>query len=153
MKANKDGSVKASWASCRGIFRDHKGTFLGAFASNLGEVTVYEAELNGIITAMEFAASNSWHHIWIECDSTSAVLAFKNADIIPFHLRNRWHNCFQLGIRALCSHVFHEGNCCADKLVDYGHSITGTVWFGSLPKSLSTDFFRDRVGLPNYRFR
>lgn len=57
-----------------------------------------------------------------------------------------------MGIHALCSHVYCEGNCCADKLVDYGHSITGTVWLGYLPQSLSADFFRGRVGLLNYRF-
>jgi len=57
-----------------------------------------------------------------------------------------------MGIHALCSYVYREGNCCADRLANYGHSITGTVWLGSLPQSLSVDFFHGGVGLPNYRF-
>jgi ribonuclease HI len=125
---------------------------MGAFASNLAEVSVFEAELTSILIAMEYAASHSWYSFWIECDSTSTVQALKNADIIPFRLRNRWHNCFQRDIRTLCSHVYREGNCRADKLVDFGHSIMGTVWLDSLPQSMSADFFTDRMGLPNYRF-
>jgi len=147
-----DGSLKANLASCGGIFRDHRGTFLGAFASNLGVVSVFEAELTGILIVMEYAASHLWHLLWIECDSTSPVQAFKNVDIIPFRLRNRWHNCLQKGICALCSHVYREGNYCVDILADFGHSISGTVWLDSLPQSLSADFFRNRMGLPNYWF-
>lgn len=94
VKANTNGSVKASLALCGDIFRDRRGIFLGPFASNLGDVTIFDEELTGILIAMEYAASHSWHNLWIECDSTSVVLAFKNANIIPFHLQNRWHNCF-----------------------------------------------------------
>jgi len=43
VKANTDGSLVGSLASCGGIFRDHLGTFLGCFASNLAEVSVFEA--------------------------------------------------------------------------------------------------------------
>jgi len=59
VKANTDGSVKASLALCGGIFRDHRGTFLGVFASNLGDVTVFEAELTCILIAIENATSHS----------------------------------------------------------------------------------------------
>jgi hypothetical protein len=126
--------------------------FLGAFACNLGEVSVFEAEITGILLAMEYAVTHSWHNLWIECDSSAAVQAFKHIDIIPFRLRNRWHNVFHNKLQVICSHVYREGNCCADKLADFGHSITGSVWIGSLPRPLAADFFRDRVGLPNYRF-
>jgi hypothetical protein len=51
--------MKASLALCGGIFRDQRGTFLGAFASNLGDVTIFEAELTGILIAMEYVASHS----------------------------------------------------------------------------------------------
>jgi len=41
VKANTDGSVKAGLASCRSLFRDHRGTFLGAFACDLVYVSVF----------------------------------------------------------------------------------------------------------------
>jgi hypothetical protein len=61
-----------------------KGSFLGCFAANLREVTVYEAKLTDLILAMEFSAQFSWRMIWLVTDSSSAVLAFKNQDLIPF---------------------------------------------------------------------
>jgi len=88
----------------------------------------------------------------VESDSSTAVLAFKNSNLIHVRLRNRWHNCFHLGISTICSHIYREGNCCADKMASLGHDLSDTVCFDVLPPSLYLDFFRDRNGLPNYRF-
>jgi hypothetical protein len=52
----------------------------------------------------------------------------------------------------VCSHIFREGNCCADMLAAMGHTLTATTWFHTLPAPLSVDFSRDRNGLQNYRF-
>jgi len=57
-----------------------------------------------------------------------------------------------LGIAAVCSHIYREGNCCADRLAALGHGVSGMAWFDRLPPSLLFDFTRDRNGLPNYRF-
>ena len=134
------------------LFRNHLGTFLGGFAANLGDVSVFEAEVTGLIVALEFAASHGWDRLWLESDSTAVVHAFHNPYVILFRFRNQWHNCALLGINSICSHAFHEGNYCADKLANFGHSVLGTVWLDSLPPVFVLDFFRDCVGLPNYRF-
>lgn len=152
VKANTDGSVSNLNASCGGIFRDFRGTFMGCFASNVGNGSVFEAELMGLIMAMEFAVCNHWPRLWLECDSSSVVHAFKNVSIIPIRLRNRWHNCLQHGLTVICSHVYREGNCCADKLATLGHEVTDTIWYTTLPSPLAVDFTRDRNGLPSYRF-
>ena len=44
-KVNTDGSVVGNHATCGGIFRDHLGTFLGAFSCNLGHATVFSSEV------------------------------------------------------------------------------------------------------------
>jgi hypothetical protein len=67
-------------------------------------------------------------------------------------LRNRWHNARHLGIQVISSHIFREVNCCADKLASMGHSIIDAVWLDTIPNDLRLDFYRDRCGLPNYRF-
>jgi len=110
VKTNTDGSLVGTFASCGGLFRDHLGTYLGGFAANLGDVSVFEAEVTGLIAALEFAASHGWDGIWLESDSTSAVHAFRNPSAISFHLRNWWHNCSLLGITLICSHAFRAGN-------------------------------------------
>jgi len=47
--------------------------------------------------------------------------------------------------KSICSHIYREGNCCADKLAKYGHAVVGTVWLDLLPSSLLADFFRDHI--------
>jgi hypothetical protein len=152
LKVNTDGSVVGGLAACGGLFRDSLGTFRGAFACNIGCQSVFYAEVLAIIYAIEFAAQHGWRNIWLESDSTSALLIFTNPLLVPILLRNRWHNARNLGIQVISSHIFREGNCCADFLANLGHSMVGTNWLDTLPGALRFDFFRDRCGLPNYRF-
>ena len=152
VKANTDGSVIDSNSACGRIFRDHTGAFLGGFSSNLGIANVFEAELTGLILAIEYAASHNWSRLWLETDSSSAVLSFKKQSDVPIRFRNRWHNCMQLGLSIICTHIYREGNCCADALATMGHDLLDTTWFHTMPAALAVDFTRDRNGLPNFRF-
>jgi ribonuclease HI len=151
LKVNTDGSVLGGHAACGGLFRDHLGTFRGAFCCNIGAQSVFYAEVLGFIIAIEYAARKGWRNIWLESDSTSALLIFANSLLVPVMLRNRWHNARRLGIQVISSHIFREGNCCADKLASLGHYSVGEIWMDNLPTDLSLDFFRDRCGFPNYR--
>jgi len=63
VKANTNGSIITSRASCGGILCDYRSTFLGCFSSNLGRLFVFEAELMGLILTMKFAAQNKYHMI------------------------------------------------------------------------------------------
>jgi len=152
LKVNTDGSVVGGYAACGGLFRDTLGTFRGAFVCNVGLQFVFYAEELGIIIAIESAAKNGWRNIWLESDSTSALMIFKNSFLVPMILRNIWPNTCNLGIQVISSHIYREGNCCADILAALGHSMVGEVWLDTLPEELKIDFFRDRCGLPNYRF-
>lgn len=51
------------------------------------------------------------------------------------------------------SHIHREGNTCADKLAAYEILHPGVTWWGSIPSFIKEDFFRNRLGLPNYRFK
>jgi len=152
LKVNTDGSVIDGHAACGGLFWDSHGSFLGAFVCNIGVASVFHLEVLAFIPAMKHAANHGWRNVWLESDSSSAILIFSNPSLVPLLLRNRWHNARSLGIQIIASHIFREGNCCADMLVNMGHDIQGSVWISTLPTELHLDFFRDRVGLPNYRF-
>jgi hypothetical protein len=52
----------------------------------------------------------------------------------------------------LATVIFISDQGIAFFLANLGHSVVGTVWQNSLPHALALDFFRDRCGLPNYRF-
>ena len=152
LKVNIDGSVIGNHAACGGLFRDHLGSLLGAFTCNLDNDYVFNSEVMGFIIALEFAAQNGWNRLWLESDSTSALMVFNNISLVSILMRNRWHNARHRGVQVISSHIFREGNCCADKLATIGHAVHDTVWFTLLPHDVTSDFFRDRVGLPNYRF-
>jgi hypothetical protein len=100
LKVNMDGSVIGNHVACGGLFRDRLGTFLGAFISNLGNSSVFTAEIHGFILALEYAAHNGWRNLWLESDSTSVLIIF------PVLLRNRWHNACKLGVQVIYSHIF-----------------------------------------------
>jgi hypothetical protein len=57
VKCNTDGASRGSpeASSCGNIFRDHLGTFLGAFSTNICVDTSLYAEICAVIYAMEFA--------------------------------------------------------------------------------------------------
>jgi len=125
LKVNTDDSVIGGYAACGGLFRDHLGTFRGAFVCNIGTQSVFYAEVMTIIFAIEYAARHGWRNIWLESDSTNALRIFSNTLLVPMLLRNRWHNARNLGIQVISSHIFREGNCCADYLANLGHSVEG----------------------------
>jgi hypothetical protein len=127
IKVNTNGSLRNASAAWGGIFRDQFGTFMGGFSANLGTFSVMEAKIMGFIIAMEMAAIQQWHFLWIKGESISALLAFSKPSLIPIRWRNRCSNCLYHGLQVLSSHIFHEGNGCADKLASHGHMITDTV--------------------------
>lgn len=72
--------------------------------------------------------------------------------LVHIHLRNRWHNARALNIHAISSHIYREGNKCADSVANLGHSIVGEVWLSVLPSEFQQDFIEDRCGLPRFRY-
>ncbi|KAL5715489.1 hypothetical protein ACHQM5_017300 [Ranunculus cassubicifolius] len=72
-----------------------------------------------IITAGELAIQNGWNDLWIESDSTAAVIAF-NDDKLPWQLKSRWYSC-KRGIQKLAiSSVWREANLVADQAAKKG---------------------------------
>lgn len=97
---------------------------------------------------------NNWSNLWLETDSMLVFLAFKSSKIVPWSLRNRWDNCLHLLslFRFNVTHVYREGNSCADKLANIGLALSSHIWFTSIPTQVVADFVRDKHGYPNYRF-
>jgi hypothetical protein len=60
---------------------------------------------------------------------------------------------FVSSINFLVSHVYREGNCCADSLANIGLSLIGlTVWLEISASIIRGKVVKDRLGMPNYRF-
>ncbi|CAK8576871.1 unnamed protein product [Lathyrus sativus] len=157
IKVNIDGASGGDPinAACGGIFRDHFGNHIESFACNLGPVNSLFAELMGAILAIEHALVRGWSNIWLESDSTLVVMAFSKPSVVPWKIRNRWDNCTAtLGnCNFLASHIFREGNHCADKLANIGLNISNFTWWNDVHRDIESDFCRNRLGLSNFRIR
>ncbi|CAJ2673343.1 unnamed protein product [Trifolium pratense] len=154
IKCNTDGAATLVTSSCGGIFRNYLADLVCCFAQNTSQGSAFYAELCGAMSAIEIAHRFHWHQLWIETDSSLMVKAFKNDALIPWKLRNRWSNCNCLlrNMNVIVSHVFREGNTCADNLARIGLNLENlTIWF-DLPTEIRDSFFRNKIGLPNYRF-
>ncbi|XP_019437071.1 PREDICTED: uncharacterized protein LOC109343269 [Lupinus angustifolius] len=81
--------------------------------------------------AGKVAYLKGWHLIWLECDSTWVAEIFMGSRMVPWKLSNLMHKCrnTMLGMQVRVSHIFREGNACADKLANFGvNSRTDSWW-------------------------
>jgi len=137
-----------------GIFRNFRGEFLGAFINHLGSQHAVYAELHSICHAIIIASLKGWTRLWIECDSTTAISIFQNKSNIPWTLHHLWLRCMErmetMDIRI--SHVFREGNSCADALAKRGADNIDLGWWNSHPTFIIPFFNNDVFNIPSYRF-
>lgn len=81
--------------------------------------------------------------------------AFSNRSRVPWKIFNRWENCLHLvkSVDFSFSHTYREDNSCADKIVTLGLSFHDFLWRDTIPPSISLEFSRNKIALPNYRIR
>jgi len=65
LKVNTNGSVIGILTACGAWFCDYIGTFLCTFSCNIGISTIFNAEIHGLILALEYASRNGWRHVWL----------------------------------------------------------------------------------------
>jgi hypothetical protein len=90
----------------------------------------------------------------METDSKLVQLAFKSLAIIPWQLSNRWQNCLTLtrSMNFFVTHIFREGNTCADALANLGLNTDTFIWWDLPPLHIAPDFYYNKLGYPNYRY-
>lgn len=154
VKCNTDGAARAGKAACGGIFTNSDSDFLGAFAINIGQCSALNAELIGAMVAIELAHVHHWHKLWLETDSMLVYLAFQSPKIVPWSLRNRWDNCLYLlnSFRFQVTHIYREGNKCADILANIGLALSSHFWYRDVSPQVLAEFTRNKTGFPNFRF-
>ncbi|XP_057811497.1 uncharacterized protein LOC131025722 [Salvia miltiorrhiza] len=119
IKANTDGSaVGTPGRICAGgVFRDWRGFVRGCFHVEGGTGYAFEAELLGIITAINFAHHCGWTKIWFEVDSAYVVntLSTKSSKV-PWRFQATWKRAlsFLEHMDFRITHIFIEGNVPAD---------------------------------------
>lgn len=153
-KANTDGAPTSTSSACGIIFRGFNADFLLCMSVNLGPGNAFSAELCGAMRAIEVAYQKQWFKLWLETDSQLVVLAFNNSSCVPWRLRNRWENCNNLliSMNFMVTHIYREGNQCADSLANIGLSTQGLFLGESVLSLLASQYSKDKLGMPSFRF-
>ena len=158
IKVNTDGAATKNpcKASAGGIFRNSESLCIGCFFQFLGLQNALYAELVASMLAIEIAYNNGFLNLWLESDSQLVILAFKSNTVVPWGLRNRWQNCMVRlkSMRFVVSHIYREGNACADRLANLGLSMSSleVFWSDYTPDFIRGEYTRNRLGMPNFRF-
>ncbi|KAL5127323.1 hypothetical protein HKD37_14G039762 [Glycine soja] len=69
------------------LFRDHSRGFIGGFSTYIGIQSPLYVEILDVILTLEIAKQKGWGNLWIECDSSSTIQAFKNPSLVPWSLQ------------------------------------------------------------------
>jgi len=127
---------------------------LGCFAVNLGHGSAIMAEFIAAMTAIEIVYDKCWGNFWLQTDSKVVMLAFSSSFTVPWSITNRWANCLYRTrqMNFIVSHIYREGNTCADLLANIGLIINGNMWWDNTPAGVRLDLIRNKLGLPNYKF-
>jgi len=124
VKVNTDDDVRGclGFSASVSIFRDSMGEYIDNFSYFLGLQKFLYAKIMRVILAIELVWSKDFRRIWLKCDSFLLYQAFSLFNLIPWFLRGRWRKCIKIckEIEFKVSHIFCEGNHCADKLASLG---------------------------------
>jgi len=130
------------------------GRIYWSFFAFLEVQTTLVVEFYGVVHAMEEGQKIGLTNVWLECDSTLVCGAFTTKTNVLWMLRNRWKTGLNYcgKIRFRVTHIFHEGNACADKLANLGfiHKEFFHL-YNRLPSCLFLAFFMNMYNIPMYR--
>jgi ribonuclease HI len=123
------------------------------YSVNTGLNSAFIVELYGAMRAIQIANGRNWKNLWLETDSALVVMAFKSPDIVPSEVCNRWLNCSRItkNMNLVVSHVYREGNQCADGLANIGLNLDRLVIWDVIPSQIRSFYFDNRLGKPSFR--
>ncbi|KAE9610645.1 putative ribonuclease H-like domain-containing protein [Lupinus albus] len=134
-----------------GFFRDKKGMGLWCFVIYLGIENYSFVELFSTLLAVKIAFSRGWFNLCLEYDSSWVVDIFNDKTKPRRNLSNFWDHCSTRNLHI--THIFREGNGCADKLANFGVYNRADFWWDETPSFLLNEFIRNTFQLHSYRFR
>jgi len=129
--------------------------FIGAFSMFLKVQTAMATEFYGVIHTIVETQKMWLTNVWLECDSALVCVAFIAMTNVPWMRRNRWNTCFNYceKIRFKITHIFREGNVCADKLANLWFIYRESFhWYNRLLSSIFLRLFMNKYSVLMYHF-
>ncbi|KAF1882437.1 hypothetical protein Lal_00039085 [Lupinus albus] len=146
-------TINTAWF-CRNSSRfDGKKLSLVQAKSRIKLATSLAGNNSKLLTNNSVSNFKGWKNVWLECDSILVVDIFKGRGVVPWRLVNSWRRCLHgiSSMRFIVTHIFREGNTCADRLAAFGVTSRVYTWWDVIPRFIFEEFNRNRLGIPNYR--
>jgi hypothetical protein len=69
-------------------------------------------------------------------------------------VRNRWQNCTKMTGRMnfMITRIYRKGDDISDNLANLGHNTDNVLFFWKTPSCIMNSLYRNKLGLPNFRF-
>lgn len=124
LNCNSDNSFSFSLASCGSLFRGFNGEFLFGFVGLVDDSSFFHEQLWGFIHAIDIAHRSNQKYAQFKTHSIFLLLAFKDPSPLLWKVHNIWLCCKikPMSLIFLVSHIFQQGNQCAEKLALVGLS-------------------------------
>ncbi|KAL0919645.1 hypothetical protein M5K25_011756 [Dendrobium thyrsiflorum] len=157
-KLNSDGSVGNSSAGFGGIVRNCLGNVVFAYAGSANTSNVLTAELLGLLYGLISCSERGFLNINIEVDANSLIQIFNRRDFMGnpcnFYTIRRINQLLP-SFNYTFSHIYREGNACADFFAKLGSQMIGFQLFteANLPFIAKGIITLDKAGLPYIRIR
>ncbi|XP_059065557.1 uncharacterized protein LOC131857295 [Cryptomeria japonica] len=127
-KLNFDGSAQRNCQVGGGIIRDHLGNMVVAYAGNLRDNTVTQAEGMALLWGLKMANSIGIKHLEIKGDSQIIIDSIKGNAFAGWRVEPilRDIGCFLVKMEdfTIC-HIFREGNSAVDSMAAEGRLQNG----------------------------
>ncbi|XP_042515212.1 uncharacterized protein LOC122089535 [Macadamia integrifolia] len=136
-----------------GILRDQRGDVVGSFKCFLGVQSNYFAEFKALSKGILLAKQLNATWLWIESDSSAAILAFQ-IHSIPWYICEDWISClsFLESISWKITHCFREANVVVDNLARDAAKSGNSSCPASFLAHISSEIGFDANSLPKFCF-
>lgn len=156
IKINMNGSISRNTFGYGGNIIYFQGNIIYSFTSPLVACYAPIVELKVVSLALDWCLGNGFSKIWLDIDALFLVhlINFNNGGSDdPFYFLNDVTNIITKLVFKI-SHIYREGNTCADHLASLGASLEPVIYFSSseLSSSLRGLINVDKNGLPYISF-
>ncbi|KAI0519354.1 hypothetical protein KFK09_006798 [Dendrobium nobile] len=155
VKLNTDDYIRATNAGMGGIIRDHTGKHIVAFSGLLFLCSILSAELMGLYTSLDMCVRLGIDNVNIEVDSKLLIHVISGNSVGCPHdfYTIRKIKMALARLSFTISHIYREGNACADWLANFGaqSDIFQEHPLNNLPTPLRGMISLDKLGLPYIR--
>ncbi|KAK4267298.1 hypothetical protein QN277_024096 [Acacia crassicarpa] len=125
---NSDGArkVDSMRAGSGCLIRNHEGRWQTGCCRNIGACTPLQAELWGLLDGLELAWAGGFRDVIVQADCLVAVRIIQNLDETPnaqLCIVRRIQRLLEQAWRVTITHVYRDGNRCADFLASFALSL------------------------------